>query len=74
MIKVLIAEDDPRIALLHQNMVQKIQGFDVVSIANTMSELKEYIVLMSPDLLLLDVYFPDGIGIEKLGRMRNHVI
>ena len=74
MIKVLIAEDDPRIALLHQNMVQKIQGFDVVSIANTMAELQEYIVLMSPDLLLLDVYFPDGNGIEFLGWMRNHAI
>ncbi len=74
MIKVLIAEDDPRIALLHQNMVQKIQGFDVVSIANTIAELQEYILLMSPDLLLLDVYFPDGNGIEFLGWMRNHAV
>ena len=46
MIKVLIAEDDPRIALLHQNMVEKIANFEVVAIANNISELKEYIELM----------------------------
>ena len=74
MIKVLIAEDDPRIALLHQNMVEKIADFEVVAIANTITELKEYIHLMNPDLVLLDVYFPDGNGIDFLGWMRNHAI
>ena len=72
MIKVLIAEDDPRIALLHQNMVEKVTGFEVISIANTIAQLQEYIVLMKPDLLLLDVYFPDGNGIDFLGWMRQN--
>lgn len=74
MLKVLIAEDDPRIALLHQNMVQKVPGFEVVSIANTIAELQEYITFMAPDLLLLDVYFPDGNGIDFLGWMRNNAV
>ena len=74
MIKVLIAEDDPRIALLHQSMVEKIANFEVVAIANTISELKEYIELMRPDLLLLDVYFPDGNGIDFLSWMRSNAI
>lgn len=74
MIKVLIAEDDPRIALLHQSMVEKIEGFEVVAIANTISELQEFIDVMKPDLLLLDVYFPDGNGIDFLSFMRSHNI
>ncbi len=74
MLKVLIAEDDPRIALLHQNMVEKVAGFEVISIANTISELKEYVALMNPDLILLDVYFPDGNGIDFLEWMRSHSI
>lgn len=74
MIKVLIAEDDPRIALLHQSMVEKVNGFEVIAIANTITQLEEYIILMSPDLLLLDVYFPDGNGIDFLEWMRNHGI
>lgn len=74
MIKVLIAEDDPRIALLHQNMVEKIANFEVVAIANSISELKEYIELMRPDLLLLDVYFPDGNGIDFLSWMRSNAV
>ncbi|WP_263833796.1 response regulator [Sulfurospirillum oryzae] len=74
MIKVLIAEDDPRIALLHQSMVEKIANFEVVAIANSISELKEYIGFMSPDLLLLDVYFPDGNGIDFLSWMRSNAL
>lgn len=74
MIKVLIAEDDPRIALLHQSMVEKIANFEVIAIANTISELKEYIELMRPDLLLLDVYFPDGNGIDFLSWMRSNAV
>ena len=69
MIKVIIAEDDPRIALLHQNMVEKLEGFEVIAIANTIVEVQEYLPLMKPDLLLLDVYFPDGNGIDLLGWM-----
>lgn len=74
MLKVLIAEDDPRIALLHQSMVEKIGRFEIVAIANTISELKEYLPLMAPDLLLLDVYFPDGNGIDILEWMRSQKI
>ncbi|MBE0496183.1 MAG: response regulator [Campylobacterales bacterium] len=72
MISVMIAEDDPRIALLHQNMVEKIAGFEVLSIANTIAQLQEYISFTKPDLLLLDVYFPDGNGIDFLEWMRQH--
>lgn len=72
MISVLIAEDDSRIALLHQSMVQKVDNFEVVAIANTIAQLKEYINLAKPDLLLLDVYFPDGNGIDFLGWMRQN--
>ena len=69
MIKVIIAEDDPKIALLHQSMVGKLEGFEVIAIANTIAEIQEYLPLMKPDLLLLDVYFPDGNGIDLLGWM-----
>lgn len=74
MIKVLIAEDDPRIALLHQSMVEKIERFEVVAIANTIAQLQEYILLVKPDLLLLDVHFPDGNGIDFLEWMQNNAI
>lgn len=74
MLKVLIADDDPRIALLHQNMVEKVGGFEVIAIANTTQELKEYLPLMKPDLLLLDVYFPDGNGIDLLEWMHTNAV
>lgn len=70
-IRIIIAEDDPRIALLHQNMVEKIEDFEVVSIANTISQLKEHLEYLKPDLILLDVYFPDGNGIDFLSWLRQ---
>jgi len=70
-IRVIVAEDDPRIALLHQKMVQKMDDFEVISIANTIGELREQVQYLQPDLILLDVYFPDGNGIDFLSWLRQ---
>ena len=71
-IRIIIAEDDPRIALLHQNMVEKMEDFEVVSIANTIGQLMEHLEYLQPDLILLDVYFPDGNGIDFLSWLRQN--
>lgn len=71
-IRVIIAEDDHRIALLHQSMVEKLEGYEVVSVANTIGELKEHLEYLEPDLVLLDLYFPDGNGIDFLSWLRQH--
>ncbi|PFP25844.1 two-component system response regulator [Bacillus sp. AFS073361] len=65
-IEVLIVEDDLRIAEIQKRFIEQIQGFQTVGIAASYLEAKTYIDLLQPDLLLLDVYFPDMNGIDLL--------
>lgn len=65
-IEVLIVEDDLRIAEIQKRFIEQIPGFQTVGIAASYIEAKTYIELLQPDLLLLDVYFPDMNGIDLL--------
>jgi response regulator of citrate/malate metabolism len=68
--RVLIADDDPRITEIHYHYVRKFEGFEVIGLSNTLEDTKLQIEVMEPQLLLLDIYFPDGSGIELLKEIR----
>ncbi|MCM3600037.1 response regulator [Robertmurraya korlensis] len=65
-IEVLIVEDDLRIAEIQKRYIEQIQGFQVVGIAASYLEARTLIDILKPDLLLLDVYFPDMNGLDLL--------
>jgi two-component system, CitB family, response regulator len=69
-IRLLIVEDDQRISELHRRFVEKLDGFEVVGIANTLAAGQEMVELLGPDLILLDLFFPEGSGMELLWRIR----
>lgn len=71
MIRVLIVEDDKGISILHKKFVERLEGFEVVAIANTISDAKQMIEIVKPDLLLLDIYLQDGSGIDFIKSMRD---
>lgn len=59
--RVLIVEDDFRVANMHAGIVEAIPGFAVCDTANTLAaahKAKDF------DLALVDVYLPDGSGID----------
>lgn len=70
MITTLIVEDDPKIAEIQRIFTQKIEGYTVVGIAHSIEEAKEIIPVLEPDLILLDIFFPDGDGISLLWDIR----
>ncbi len=70
-IRVLIIEDDARIADMHRFFVEKVEGFEVVGIALNLGEAIEMVTLLAPDLLLLDLYLPDGHGMDILHQLRG---
>lgn len=70
-IKVLIVEDDLKISEIHHRFTDKIEGFQVVGVANTLAEAEEFIDILEPDLILLDVFFPDGSGIDLIWKIRS---
>ena len=71
MLSVIIADDHHLVAegiakLLHESRVAK-----VVAIAHDITETKEKIRSIQPQMLLLDVAMPDGDGIDAIKMFRE---
>jgi len=71
MIKVLIVEDDTDIANLHRRFTEKVEGFEAAGISGGLDEAFEMTEILKPDLVLLDLYFPEGSGMDFLWRVRS---
>ncbi|WP_330231549.1 response regulator [Nocardia sp. NBC_00508] len=61
---VLVVDDDFRVANLHAGIVESIAGFTVAGTANTLAAARELVAAEPVDLALVDVYLPDGSGID----------
>lgn len=70
MIKVLIVEDDPMVREINAKFLQKIEGFILQDSVNSIEKAKEIILKDTPDLILLDIFFPIGKGIDLLKWLR----
>jgi response regulator of citrate/malate metabolism len=69
--RVYLLEDDPLVAKINAQMVGSIAGFEVVGMARTVRQAKKEILELYPDLLLLDIYLPDGSGLDLLHELRS---
>ncbi|MGG1663585.1 DUF977 family protein [Brevibacillus sp. NRS-1366] len=70
-IRVLIIEDDVRIAEVNRRFVEKVEGYEVVGIATNAQEARDQLELLQPDLALLDISFPDMDGLEFLSLIKK---
>jgi two-component system CitB family response regulator len=70
-VKVLIIEDDLGIAEIHRRNLMKIEGFDAIGIAASKNEAQTLLDVLAPDLVLLDLYLPDGNGLDILRYLRQ---
>ncbi|TML99553.1 MAG: response regulator [Actinobacteria bacterium] len=71
MISTLIVEDDFRVARLHAEIVEALEGFTVVATVHTASAALDAARHHQPQLVLLDLYLPDASGLEVLRRLRT---
>ena len=62
---VLVVDDDFRVAGVHADIVEAAPGFSVSNTARSLAEATEAIKVSPPDLMLVDVFLPDGDGIER---------
>lgn len=71
-VEVLIVEDDKRIATIHQKFIEKINGFKNIGVANNAEEAFDWVDTVKPDLVLLDVFFPDKLGTDILDFIKRN--
>lgn len=73
MIRVLVVDDDVRVARNHQELVESLAGFTVAGVAHTAAEALTQIRGHRPDLVLLDLHLPDASGISVMRTLRAAV-
>ncbi|XVQ87289.1 response regulator [Microbispora siamensis] len=74
MIRVLVVDDDFRVANLHARYVGRVPGFEVAGIAHTAAEAVALAGRLRPHLVLLDQYLPDAPGTSIVPDLGGHVI
>lgn len=71
-IKALIVEDEPILAELNADFIQRDTKVNVIGIASNLAEAKIMIDKLKPTLILLDNYLPDGKGIDLFEYIINN--
>lgn len=69
-IRILIVEDDRQIAEIQRRFVERLNDVELCGIAHSLEDARDLIDVMVPHLILLDIYFPDGNGLELLRELR----
>jgi response regulator of citrate/malate metabolism len=70
-IRTLVVDDDYRVAGIHAAYVTKVDGFEVAGQAHTASEALQAVTDLDPDLVLMDVFLPDGDGLGVVRALMN---
>lgn len=74
MYKVLIAEDDPMVAMINEQYIKRNKHFEIVGKCNDGRSALDFLEHNKADLLILDVYMPKMDGFETLRKIRNQQI
>lgn len=61
---VLVVDDDYHVASVHVAFVDRVPGFAVVGTAHTAADALASARELRPDLVLMDIYLPDGDGLD----------
>ncbi len=69
-IEVLIVEDDLKILEINKMFVEKVSGFKVVGLADNIKDGRKMFEILKPDLVILDLFFPEGHGMELAYEIR----
>ena len=72
-IRVLVVDDDYHVAGIHAAYVERTAGFVVVGEAHTAAEAREMSAGLMPELVLMDIYLPDGNGLEVVRTLLEQV-
>ncbi|MEU7044830.1 response regulator [Streptomyces varsoviensis] len=69
-IRVLVVEDDPLAADAHALYVRRVPGFAVAGVVRSRADASQFLKRTAVDLLLLDLFLPDGHGLQLVRSLR----
>ncbi|MGJ9384438.1 response regulator [Salipaludibacillus sp. CF4.18] len=72
MLRILIAEDDFRVAGIHEQFLAKVSDTTLVGKVTCCEDTVKFIQNNDVDLILLDNYMPDGMGVDLIEKIRLH--
>ena len=64
--RVLVIDDDFHVAALHVGYVDAVPGFTALPPVHDLRAVSRAVAETSPDLMLVDMYFPQGSGLDVL--------
>lgn len=67
MIRVLVVDDDFRVAALHAGVVGEIDGCEVAGAVTSLGRAQQALAEGGIDLVIADQHLPDGSGVELVG-------
>ncbi|SDC16443.1 response regulator [Actinokineospora iranica] len=70
MISVLVVEDNPVAADAHRHYVERVPGFRVAGVVHSGRDALRFLDATTVDLVLLDLYLPDGHGLDVVRALR----
>lgn len=68
-VRVLVVDDDYRVAKIHAAYVDRTAGFTVCGQAHSAAQALDLVAVLRPDLVLMDVYLPDGDGLGVIRKL-----
>lgn len=68
-VRVLVVDDDFRVAKIHAAYVERTPGFTVCGQAHSAEQALAAVASLRPDLVLMDVYLPDGDGLGVIRKL-----
>jgi len=70
-LKCLIVEDDPMVCQINEEFAERIEGISIVKSANSIEKAKQMLMTERFDIILLDLYFPNGTGVDLIKWVRG---
>src|SRR5574344_1076997 len=71
MIHTIIVEDDPMVAQIHRQYLEKLNGFNIDGIFFFCNRALDYLEKHPNDLIILDIYMPTMTGLQLLRKLRS---
>jgi response regulator of citrate/malate metabolism len=68
-IRTVVVDDDYRVAAIHAAFLERSDGFCVVGTAHSAADALTTVETIKPDLVLMDVFLPDGDGLDVVRQL-----